>query len=113
MSTIKFLDNISFKDEGVAITVFENNDITKEIRICFKKDQIMKEHKAPYPISVMTIKGSIEFGVEDKSVTLNTGDVINLDANVVHELKALEESIVRLTLSKNDSIKRVEGVLKL
>jgi hypothetical protein len=36
-----------------------------------------------------------------------------LDGNVVHNLNALEDSIVRLSLHKSDSVARVNGVLKL
>lgn len=38
---------------------------------------------------------------------LLSGDMIYFDANVPHSLEAYEESVIRLTLSKNDSAKRV------
>ncbi|HID47288.1 MAG TPA: cupin, partial [Methanococcaceae archaeon] len=61
----------------------------------------------------MTVIGSIDFIVGEKIVTLNKGDVISLEGNVIHELKATEKSVVRLSLHKGDTVARVNAVLKL
>ena len=73
----------------------------------------MKEHKTKFPIAVITLKGAIEFSVGEEVFILNAGDVITLEGNVMHELKALDESVVRLSLHKGDTVARVKGVLKL
>ena len=73
----------------------------------------MKEHKTKFPITVMTLRGCIEFGVGGEMFVLNEGDVIALEGNVMHELKATAESVVRLSLHKGDTVDRVMGVLKL
>ena len=85
-------------------------DFSKEIRIVFEKGQIMKDHKAPFSIVVQIVKGKIDFGVEGGIKNLNEGDLISLKANVPHNLVAVEQSVVRLTLSKLDSIERVQDV---
>ena len=72
----------------------------------------MKEHKTKFPITVMTLRGAIEFTVDNVCYTLNEGDVIALEGNIMHELKASKESVVRLSLHKGDSVERVLGVLK-
>jgi len=113
MKTASFFTNLNFSDESVVITPMLDSDFGKEIRIAFREGQIMKEHKTKFPITVMTLRGSIEFGVGEKTVILNEGDVIALEGNVMHELKALAESVVRLSLHKGDSVARVKGVLKL
>jgi len=113
MQTESFLKNLAFSDKSVVITPMLENNFGKEIRIAFKKEQVMKAHKTKFPISVMTLRGSIEFGVGEKSVILNEGDIIMLEGDIMHELKALTESIVRLSLHKSDSFARVKGVLKL
>ena len=113
MKTASFFTDLKFSDESVVITPMLDSDFGKEIRIAFKNGQIMKEHKTKFPITVMTMRGSIEFGVGERTVILNEGDVIALEGNVMHELKALKESVVRLSLHKGDTIARVKGVLKL
>ena len=113
MLIINFLDDVTYSDSGVSVSVLANDSRAKEIRITFKSGQQMKEHSAPFPISVMILDGSIDFGVEGVQHRLNRGDLIKLDASVVHELLAIEDAVVQLTLSKHDTIKRVEGVIKL
>ena len=110
MAVARFLQGVSYQDGGVAVSVLLDDELSKEIRICFKKGQLMEAHQAPYAISVMTIAGSIEFGVDGEMVTLDAGDIINLSASVVHSLEATEDSVVRLTLNKADTIKRVSLV---
>ncbi len=113
LKTASFFKDLEFSDKSVVITPMLSSDFGKEIRIAFKEGQIMKEHKTKFPITVMTMKGSIEFCVGSEMVVLNEGDVIALEGNVMHELKATEESVVRLSLHKSDTIDRVKGVLKL
>ena len=113
MKTASFFTDLNFSDESVVITPMLDAGFGKEIRIAFKEGQIMKEHKTKFPITVMAMRGSIEFGVGEKTVILNEGDVIALEGNVMHELKALKESVVRLSLHKGDTVARVKGVLKL
>ncbi|AXX86818.1 cupin domain-containing protein [Malaciobacter marinus] len=112
MNKYNILENLEYKDK-VAITVMFESEFSKEIRIVFKQDQVMKEHKTSYPITVEIFEGEILFGVNGKTHTLTRGDIVSLEANVPHDLKANKNSIVRLSLSKKDSINRVKGVLKL
>lgn len=113
MEIASFLNDLEFSDEHVVINPLLESDFGKEIRIAFKEGQMMKEHKTKFPITVMTVIGSIEFTVEKKTVTLNKGDVISLEGNVLHELKATQKSVVRLSLHKGDTVTRVNAVLKL
>lgn len=70
----------------------------------------MKEHKTSFPIVVEIVKGSIDFGVDKEVKQLSAGDLIALESNVPHDLKATEKSIVRLTLTKYDNANRVKSV---
>jgi len=111
--TASFYKDLAFSDKSVVITPMLDSSFGKEIRIAFKDGQVMKEHKTKFPITVMTLRGSIEFGVGGEMFVLNEGDVIALEGNVMHELKATAESVVRLSLHKGDTVDRVMGVLKL
>ncbi len=113
MHKINIYDNIEYSDKKVQITpLFESNS-SKEIRIVFKKDQIMKEHQTKFPITVEIFEGTIDFGVSGEVHTLVKGDIVALEGSVKHDLKATQDSIVRLSLSKGDNVSRVNGVLKL
>lgn len=110
MKTVSLLESIIYNEAKPATSLVLETDFSKEIRIVFKNGQIMKDHKAPYPIIVEVTKGEIDFGVQGEVVNLKDGDLISLDKNVIHNLKANKDSVVRLTLSKLDSISRVEKV---
>lgn len=83
------------------------NDERKEIKITMPSGTFMKEHKAPGAISVQVLSGEIDFSVGDTTHNLKALDMISLEAEVVHALVAKTNSIIRLTLSKIDSEKRV------
>lgn len=107
MKNASLLKNVEYKENGPAVMVLFETENTKEIRIAFRKGQLMKEHKAPFPIVVEIFEGEIDFGVEGETQILERGDLIALDGNVPHNLKAEADSIVRLTLNKRDDSQRV------
>ena len=59
---------------------------------------------------VELLEGEIIFGVEGQNYEVKKGDLLTLSGGVPHNLIAKKESVIRLTLSKLDSSKRVEGV---
>ena len=77
---------------------------TREISIHIDKDQVMKEHQSPLPITVNLVKGKVKFTVEQKDYTLEEGDLLCLEGGIPHSFLALEKSIVRLTMSLGSKI---------
>ncbi len=110
MQVTSLLKDLNYGDKNPVITKLIENDATKELRIVFKKGQEMKEHKTMFPITVEVFEGEIGFGAKNITYVLKKGDIISLDSNVSHNLIAVEDSIIRLSLSKNDSVERVQNV---
>lgn len=104
-------EQIEYNENKPAIKVLLESEAGKEIRIVFKKGQVMKEHKTPFAIVVEIFEGAIDFGVKGEIQSLKKGSLIGLEGGVPHDLTALEDSIVRLSLNKADSAKRVEEVV--
>ena len=111
MITASITKDITYKEDKPTITLLMETETTKEIRVVMRKDQEMKEHSAPKPIVIEIFEGEINFGVNKEVLKLKKGDLIALDANVPHDLVCTEDAIVRLTLAKADSIKRVNDVV--
>lgn len=112
MSIISFNKGVSFDTNKLQTAVMLETPFSKEIRIILPKGQNMKDHKAPYPIIIQVLTGHIELGVEGTFHLMQSGDAISLEENIMHSLLAKEDTIVRLTLSKLDTIKRVEDVAR-
>lgn len=110
MEIASIYDNIEYGDKNPAIKILIDCPHTKEIRITFRKGQVMKEHKAGYPIVVAVIEGCINFGIGQERQILKKGMMISLSANIPHDLIAENDSIVRLSLNKSDNIERIKNI---
>lgn len=110
MQKSSLFENLQFNETKVTVSVLLKTSNSSEVRILLKKDQMMKEHQAPFPIVIEVFDGAIQFGVNGESQTLNRGDIISLDASVPHDLKGISDSIIRLTIHKNDTIERINSI---
>lgn len=98
MEVVHFLEGVCF--EKLHIEALSENSSNKEIRICMPKGAIMDKHKASGAISVQVLEGKIIFEAENEKIEMPKGALISLEAQVSHRLDALENSVIRLSLSK-------------
>ncbi|MGN8407293.1 cupin domain-containing protein [Helicobacter pylori] len=98
MKMVHFLEGVCF--EKLNIEALNENSSNKEIRICMPKGAVMDKHKAPGAISVQVLEGKIIFEAENEKIEMPKGALISLEAQVLHRLDALENSVIRLSLSK-------------
>ncbi|WP_104748785.1 cupin domain-containing protein [Helicobacter cetorum] len=111
MKVVNFLETIKdYQFEKLQIDVLSENSHNKEIRIIMPKGVVMDKHQAPGAISVQVLEGKIWFEVENEKFEMLKGALISLDAKIPHSLGGLEDSVLRLSLSKNDNVDRVKGV---
>lgn len=107
-----FKKDIYFDEIRVKTEIIVETSFSKEIQILMNGGQVMKEHKTPYPILIHLLEGKIELGVRGNKSTLKSGDIIALEGDIPHDLMAIENSIIRLTLSKFDKVERLKSVLE-
>lgn len=112
MKTANIYEAVEFNSNKPVIKVLFETNFTKEIRIAMQKGTLMKEHKTKFPIVVEILEGTICFGVQKETHQLTKGSLIALDGDVPHDLKANENSIIRLTLTKYDNTERVQKIIK-
>ncbi|NGM63798.1 cupin domain-containing protein [Sphingobacterium sp. SGR-19] len=83
--------------ERNSITIFKSETITI-VLIGLHENAELKPHKTNGTISVQVLSGKIEFSTEDRSVQIEKGQMITLQENLMHSVKALTESFLLLTL---------------
>lgn len=113
MKIASLYKDLTYQDTKPLVQPLLETDFTREIRIAFKQGQLMKEHQTPFPIVIEIVEGEINFGTSGTIHHAVKGDLISLEGGIPHDLTALTDSIVRLTLSKQDQSARVKEVANL
>ena len=101
IKTASILNDIQLNDTAPVFSVMLDNNAVREVRIACKAGQLLAEHSAAHPIVVAVIEGEIDFTVESVNYNLNKGMMIALEANVLHQFKAVTDSLVRLSIHKS------------
>ena len=112
MKTADLYKNLEYNPKKPLTKVLFETSFTKEIRIAMQNGTQMKEHKTYFPIVIEIIEGEVDFGINDQVLRLIKGNLIALEPNIPHDLKAIKNSVIRLTLTKNDEANRVKNVAK-
>ncbi|MBD1421365.1 cupin domain-containing protein [Sphingobacterium chuzhouense] len=102
MDLFAFIDQIKNEptwadSERNSITIFKSEAMTI-VLIGLHENAELKPHKANGTISVQVLEGKIEFGTEDQYVQIEKGQMIALQENLMHSVKASTESFFLLTL---------------
>jgi len=102
MDINKFI--LQIKDESTwlesdrnSMTIFKS-DILTIVLLGLHKDAEMKTHQANGVISVQVLEGRINFTTEEKTFSLEKGQMIALHENIPHSVMALEETFFLLTI---------------
>jgi quercetin dioxygenase-like cupin family protein len=80
-------------EDRLAVSLVKD-DALNILLMVLKKGARLAEHRTKGPIAVQVLSGSVRFSAGSKDAELASGSMAALDRNVVHELEALEESIV-------------------
>jgi quercetin dioxygenase-like cupin family protein len=83
-------------EDRLAVSLVKD-DALNILLMVLKKGARLAEHRTRGPIAVHVLSGSVRFSAGSEGKELSSGSMVALDRNVVHELEALEESIVLLT----------------
>jgi quercetin dioxygenase-like cupin family protein len=75
-----------------------DNSVSKVVQFSFPKGKVLQKHNTSSDILVFVLQGRIQFSTNEE-VTLQAGDMVSLEKNVEHSLKALEQSLVILVLT--------------
>lgn len=80
-----------------AKTLFKKRDF-RAVLIIMEPGAKMSEHHADGTISVQVIQGQIQFRAPEKTLTLNAGNLLMLDASIKHDVEAQNDAAFLLTI---------------
>jgi quercetin dioxygenase-like cupin family protein len=69
------------------------------VLILMKSGTRMRQHRAEGRISIQQLKGQVCMHLADRRVNVSAGHLLVLDCGVLHDIDALEESAMLLTIS--------------
>ncbi len=84
-----------------SITLFKSPTM-RIVLLGLHKNAELKTHQAAGVISVQVLEGSMNFITEEKSVLLEKGQMIALQENIPHSVRAETETFFLLTLAANN-----------
>lgn len=92
------LDSLSKEmDAGATYALIKTEDM-EVIRMVIPGGKHIPEHKVKGQLTVQCLKGEVQFSFEGNSLTLRENDWICLDKKTMHSLKALNDSVLLLTI---------------
>jgi quercetin dioxygenase-like cupin family protein len=83
-----------------SVTIFKS-EAMRIVLIGLHENAELKPHKANGVISVQVLEGKIEFTAEQQRTQIEKGQMIALQENITHGVRALTESFFLLTLAMN------------
>ena len=80
-----------------AVTVVKTANLSVVLTV-IKKGAKLCGHEVDGPITIQVLSGAVRFGLGMEAKTLRAGTIIALDRAIPHEIEALENSALILTI---------------
>lgn len=94
------LENISFTNKPNFYKVKENAAF-KQVAVALGKNSVLTKHKTSTPVTLVVLKGEIDFVIDNQHVILKTYDTYEVPVDVEHEVVGLsKENLFLLTKEK-------------
>lgn len=91
--------DIGWRRDGHSARTLVKHDDLRVVLIALEQGARMGQHKADARASIMTVAGSVRVWIGQRAVDLPREGLFVLDRGVIHDVEALEESAILLTLA--------------
>jgi quercetin dioxygenase-like cupin family protein len=88
-------------ENGILTQTLQNDDRTKIILFGFAPGQELSAHTAPFPVTLMFLKGDALLKVGSEEQPAAEGTFVYMRPNLEHGIKAESEVVMLLTMIKN------------
>lgn len=86
------------KDSGLGHTTVLAHPDVRVVVLTFTVGHLLKEHSAPFPLLMQALDGELLVRAGSQETKLTPGALLRLDAALPHEVEALSDSRLMLTL---------------
>ena len=93
------MEDPEFHGVGRSSKTLAKYDDLRVVLISMKANSVMHEHRAHARISVQTLTGHVQLRIVGRTVNLPAGHLVTLDQSLPHDVIALTDSSILLTLS--------------
>lgn len=105
MNLEKFMDQVKSEitwteSDRNAVTLFKS-DTMRIVLLGLHENAALNPHQTNGVISLQVLEGKINFITDEKQLILEKGDMLALQANIIHSVIAMKESFFLLTISMN------------
>ncbi len=87
-----------FREEGPDVKVLSDIGAARLVLFAFKAGQQLKEHRTSSQLLVQVLRGRITFTAAGNSVKLQAGMVLQVEAQVPHQVVALTNAVLLVTM---------------
>jgi quercetin dioxygenase-like cupin family protein len=91
--------DIGWQRDGHSARTLVKHDDLRVVLIALARAARMGEHVADARASIQTVAGSVRVWIGERAVALPLGSLLVLDRGITHDVEALEESAILLTLA--------------
>ena len=91
----EILAELETKEHPIAKALFKREGF-KVLALGFKKEMILKEHKANVPTKLVVLQGAVIYKSDVTMLTLNQYDEFEIPVNELHAVTALEDALCML-----------------
>lgn len=92
-------DSELYSERGQNSRTLLKNDDLRLVMIALKSGHQIKQHKTEFRLNLNAVEGHVQLTVEGELIDLPAGNVLVLDPTVPHDVTALEDSVILLSLS--------------
>ena len=84
--------------EGLGHTTALKSADARVIVLAFAAGHVLKDHSAPYALLLQALDGELIVRADNREVVLRPGGLLRLDTDLRHEVEAVTDSRLMLTL---------------
>ena len=79
-------------------SVIHEDETTKIVAFEFDQGQELPDHAAFHPVLIQILRGRVDFGLPDRTIRLQPGEILHLTPKLRHRVKALESTTLTVTM---------------